>query len=104
MQRNKFFSIEQVIDRQPLTVCPETLLSEVIRQMQEWSNSCYLTQKDDDSDVGSITVGNNSCALIIENETVEGIFTERDLVKLIATGRNLKDITVSEVMKRELIT
>ena len=104
MQPHKFFSVEQVIDRQPLTVSPETLLSEVIRQMQEWSNSCALNQNEQNSDTGSITVGNNSCALVVKNKALEGIFTERDLVKLIAVGTNLSGIAISQVMKRELIT
>ncbi len=104
MQPYKFFSIEQVIDRQPLTVSPETLLSEVIRQMQEWSNSCYLNQNHDNSNTDLLASGNNSCALVVENETLKGIFTERDVVKLIATGRNLTEIAVREVMKENLIT
>ena len=104
MQPNNFFSLEQIIDRQPLTVPPETPLTEVIRQMQEWANSCHLSKNHDASDAGSTIQINNSCALVVENARLQGIFTERDLVKLIATERDLAEIAVGEVMSRELIT
>ena len=104
MRHSNFFSLEQVIDRQPLTVTPETPIIEVIRQMQEWANSCSLTESDDDSDTDSTGRMNNSCALVVEDAQLQGIFTERDLVRLIATEQNLAEIAVGEVMCRELIT
>ncbi|MGK7937351.1 MAG: CBS domain-containing protein [Xenococcaceae cyanobacterium] len=104
MQPNNFFPLEQIIDRQPLTVNSKTPLREVIRQMQEWANSCYLSESHDASDANSTIQINNSCALVVEDARLEGIFTERDLVRLIATGEDLAGIAVGEVMSRELIT
>ncbi len=104
MQSNKFFSLEQVIDRQPLTVAPETPLTEVVRLMQERANSCYLPANDDSSDASSIARIKHSCALVVEEAQLKGIFTEGDLVRLIATERDLAEIVVGEVMTRELIT
>ncbi|MDJ0593218.1 MAG: PAS domain S-box protein [Pleurocapsa sp. MO_226.B13] len=104
MQLNKSFSLEQIIDRQPLIVAPKTLLTEVIRQMREWANNYYLTESNDASDPDSLTRINNSCALVVEDTQLQGIFTERDLVKLIATERDLAEIVVGQVMSRELIT
>lgn len=104
MQPNNFFYLDQVIDRKPLTVVPETALNDVIRQMQEWGNSCHFTENDDDTEVSITTKINNSCALVVEKEKLQGVFTERDLVKLIAAGTDLTRIAVSEVMSRELIT
>ncbi len=103
MQPNNFFSLDHVIDPQPLTVTSETPVIEVIRLMQKWANSCYLTESND-SDADSLARINNSCALIVEDAQLQGIFTERDLVKLIARERDLAGITVGEVMSRELIT
>jgi len=40
--------------------------------------------------------------LIVENNKLVGIFTERDLVRVIAEGKDL-DIPVGEVMSRDLI-
>ncbi|MDJ0687114.1 MAG: CBS domain-containing protein [Xenococcaceae cyanobacterium MO_188.B32] len=104
MQPNNFFYLDQVIDRQPLTVVPDTSLNDVIRQMQEWGNSCHFTENDNDITAGITTNINNSCALIVEQDKLQGVFTERDLVRLIAAGRDLTKIAVSEVMSRELIT
>ncbi len=39
VQPNNFLSLEQVIDRQPLIVTPETPAIEVIKRMQEWGNN-----------------------------------------------------------------
>ena len=105
MQPTQFFSLEQIIERQPLTVTPHTPLAEVIRLMQEWGNSCSLSNNPRQSNTG-IEV-NNSCVLIAENNRLVGIFTERDLVKLIATNKkldDLDDLTVAEVMSRNVVT
>ena len=67
-----------------MTVIPETRLTEVIRQMQERAN--------------------HNCTLVMKDTQLQRIFTERDLVRLIAAGRDLAGITVAEVMNRELIT
>ena len=102
MQPNNFFSLDQAIDREPLTVIPETSLNDVIWQMQEWGNSCHF-REDDDTAANVAKRVNNSCALIVEEERLQGIFTERDLVKVIALGGDLAS-SVSEVMSREIIT
>ncbi len=91
VQPNNIFSLEQVIDRQPLTVPSETPLREVIRQMQEWANICHLGESYDASDAVSAIQINNSCALVVEDARLQGIFTERDLVKLIARERDLAE-------------
>ncbi|NJK56785.1 MAG: hypothetical protein HC939_12660 [Pleurocapsa sp. SU_5_0] len=69
MQLNKFFSLEQVIDRQPLTVPMDTPLKQVISLMQEWGNSCSFIERGEpliaDSDIGS-NGSNNSCVLVSE--------------------------------------
>ena len=112
MQPNQFFSLEQVIDRQPITVSGETSLNKVISLMQEWGNSCSFIDGEEtlatDTDVGS----NNSCVLVVEkdkpnglaSQRLRGIFTERDLVKLVATGVNTQSVTVGEMMTQEVVS
>ncbi len=99
VQPNNFFSLEQVVDSQPLTVTADTHLSEVIRQMQEWGNSCSFNDNETDAPLGS----NNSCVLVVENSQLRGIFTERDLVKLIANETNTENVTVGEVMTQNVV-
>ena len=102
-QQNTFFSLEQVIDRQPLTVAPETPLHKVIRLMHEWVNSCLLPHESR-SGVDLTIDSNNSCALVLKNSQLQGIFTERDLLRLVAAGKSTAGVTVGEVMSRDLIT
>jgi PAS domain S-box-containing protein len=46
----------------------------------------------------------HSSVLVVENERLVGIFTERDLVRLTATQTTLGGMSVSEVMTRQLHT
>ncbi len=79
-------SIENVIDRCPLTVMPDTPLSDVITMMSQTRASCLLTNfmptNENENLMGEARA---SCVLVIENSQVLGIFTERDLVRLIAS-------------------
>jgi CBS domain-containing protein len=43
----------------------------------------------------------HSSVLVVENERLVGIFTERDLVRMTATQTNLGGMSVSEVMTRQ---
>jgi CBS domain-containing protein len=48
---------------------------------------------------------NVSALLIIENEQLEGIFTERDYArKIILQGRSSKETPISEIMTADLLT
>ncbi|MDJ0674501.1 MAG: CBS domain-containing protein [Calothrix sp. MO_167.B42] len=104
MHVDNIFSLEQVIDCHPLIVSPETPLTEVIGLMQEWGNSCDLPANDDNSKANSPTRINNSCALVATNSQLQGIFTERDLVRIIAADVDVEKHTVGEVMSRQLIS
>jgi PAS domain S-box-containing protein len=97
VQQNHFLALEDIIDPQPLTVTSNTSLVEVVRLMQEWGNSCRVA--DDPSNLG-----NSSCVLVVENSRLRGIFTERDLVKLIAAETVTESVTVDEVMSQDLVT
>lgn len=43
-------------------------------------------------------------AVVIENERVAGIITERDILKAIAADKNLDDTRVEEVMTRDVVS
>lgn len=105
MQQNNFISLEQAVDRAPLTVSPEIPLEQVIELMsQSWTNSCLLSKDDRVAETSLIASVNPSCVLAIANSQLLGIFTERDLVRLISTGRNLTGMTLAEVMSKDVIT
>ncbi len=45
-----------------------------------------------------------SCALVMSDSQLLGIFTERDIVRLIAASRTLADLAIAEVMTPHVIT
>ena len=99
MQQNTFFSLEQVIDRQPITVSVETPLNEAIALMHQHGNHCTVAEGETNA-----VRGNSSCVLVVEGERLRGIFTERDLVKLVARRTDTQGVTVGEMMTEDVVT
>ncbi len=127
MQRKKppiyLPDLEDVIDRYPLTVPPQTPLIEVIALMGQLRSSCPLESDNSATDAEGLPVSplmgeaRTSCVLVMEaactplDERMLGIFTERDLVTLIAAQKwgdrdrkTLRDIPVVEVMSQPVMT
>jgi CBS domain-containing protein len=44
------------------------------------------------------------CAVVVENERVAGIVTERDILRAIAADATTDDVTVGEVMTRDVVS
>ena len=77
------FEIQELSDEKLVTVASDTLLTEAIALMSQESASCVLIE---------------------QGSQLRGIFTERDLVKLTASGAEIRGIAIAEVMTRQLIT
>ena len=93
------------IDQHPLIVTPETLLQDVIEQMSQTTVSCALGPKADAPAKTDLPPKQRrSYALIIREQKLLGIFTERDLVKLTAEGISLTHLSVETVMSRNVVT
>lgn len=75
-------AVYQAINRHPLTVTPDTLIPSVIQKMEQTHSSSVL---------------------VVNQGVLVGIFTERDLVNLIAKRISLDKVTILEVMSRQLI-
>ncbi len=105
MQQNQYFSLKDAIERKPLIVTPDTPVVEVIGLMsQGWVGNCMLDNYDSTSDDNLIIQEHSkSSVLVIDDSQLVGIFTERDVVRLIADGIMLQGITIAEVMSRELV-
>ena len=104
MQQNSLISLEQSIEYEPLVLSPEALLSEVVELMNfSWTNSCSISvaSKIAATNLASI---HHSCAIAIANFQIQGILTEQALVRLIASGINLSQTTLGEVMTRNVVT
>jgi diguanylate cyclase (GGDEF)-like protein/PAS domain S-box-containing protein len=117
-------TLEQVIDRSLPMVAPDTPLIEVVTLMGQIRSSCPLS-KDTQAILNRepilisphqappiIKQFRSSCVFVMEKSSSEpskysrlkGIFTERDIVQMIASGQNLKGATVGEVMTAPVIT
>ncbi|MEO0375561.1 MAG: CBS domain-containing protein [Cyanobacteria bacterium P01_A01_bin.17] len=81
------------IDPNPLVVAPDASLVEVIGLMSQSPFSrCELGGSVADSSVRS------SCVLIMQGQELQGIFTERDIVRLAAENRPLEKCAIADVM------
>ena len=105
MQQKQRFPLEQAIERNPLTVRYDTPLAEVIERMsQGWVRSCHLDRNDSSEDENEVMSLHNSYALVMHDWQIVGIFTERDMMRLLAAGQILEGTTIAEVMSGEVIT
>ncbi|MBE7385706.1 MAG: PAS domain S-box protein [Leptolyngbya sp. SIO1E4] len=99
----QLLTVEQILDYQPLTVDPNTTVESVVEQMgQAAGRACQLAEVE--SNVPQpMSTASSSCALIVAENRLLGIFTERDLVRLVAEGAELDGVTVSEVMTHPVV-
>jgi CBS domain-containing protein len=78
-------AMNEALDLQPLTVTAETLLVDAIALMSETrGQSCLLASSNLATQDISINESRSSCVLVMENSQLLGIFTERDIVRLVA--------------------
>ncbi len=84
----------------PLTVTPDTRVIDAIALMSQARGSNYQIVNQNLSP----TPEKASCVLVIEQRQLVGIFTEWDVVRLTATGVDLSEITIAEVMIHPVIT
>ncbi|MDJ0898653.1 MAG: CBS domain-containing protein [Xenococcus sp. MO_188.B8] len=97
--------LETTIDRHPLIMPPEMPLQKAIAMMsQAWGSSCALSAQEQSLEEVSRHQVRSSCALIMKDEKILGILTERDIVKLTASGIVFADLSVAEVMTHPVVT
>ncbi|MCT7982039.1 CBS domain-containing protein [Laspinema sp. A4] len=103
---SSFYSpdLEQAINRAPMLVSPDTRLIDVITQMAHARASCALTDVTASMAFSPLDDVGDGCVLVMEGEQLRGIFSERDVVHLCAAGVKIVDITIAEVMTKEVIT
>ncbi len=113
-------ALEYAIDPSPLVVAPETPLVDVLTLMSEVRSTCNLPVSGSATDANVLSEVRASCVLVMEgvpvgihcqlpgtptsNSRILGIFTERDIVKLTAARKDLKNFKVADVMSAPAIT
>ncbi len=99
-------ALAEIVNRSPLTVHPDLLISEALALMSQSQGShCELLADGDHPEIevpGYIY--HHSCVLITEGRELRGILTERDIVRMTAQERDLTSTRVGEVMTHRLIT
>lgn len=92
------------IDRQPLVVAPETPLLVVVELMsQTRGDRCSLSDNTTPT-MSHLRGARSSCVLIMRDQALLGIFTERDIVKLTANEIDFTLMTIADVMTHPVVT
>lgn len=95
--------LTSAIIRNPIIVASETKVSEAIAQMSGVRSQCDAAKTIDNQSAQLEIEVRSSCVLVVDNEQLVGIVTERDVVRLSAEQLPL-DVTVTEVMARPVVT
>ncbi|MBE9229789.1 PAS domain S-box protein [Phormidium sp. LEGE 05292] len=96
--------LEQAIIFNPLIVAPDVSLASAIACMSAARATCSLLEHSGIERNLLQTDSRASCLLVMEDSRLVGILTERDVVRLSAQGRSLKDRSLAEVMTPSVIT
>ena len=92
-------NLDEIIEPNPLTITPETLVIDAIARMNQPRKS------DVSQDLREAhSVSRSSYLLVLEQSRLAGVLTEGDIVKLSATAIDLRQVTVGEVMTKNVIT
>lgn len=98
------FSLEPAIDRRFLKVTPDTSLTYTITIMGKARSSCVLPSLNLLLDNTFVLEARASAILVMEGKQLLGLFTETDAVQVIASGKNLAEVLVGEVMTQPVFT
>ncbi|OUL27119.1 diguanylate cyclase [Nostoc sp. RF31YmG] len=96
--------LESAIIRNPLIVSPDTSVMAAITQMSGIRAMCSSSRKADSEIEALHLEARSSCVLIVENNQLLGIFTERDVVRLSCQKRSLENLAITDVMTHPVIT
>jgi CBS domain-containing protein len=92
--------LESAIDRHPLTVLPTTPLNQAIALLCKTQNRICLG-----NELASIEPqAHTSCLLVVQDDELLGILTERDVVRLTAIAYDFDHALVEDVMISPVVT
>jgi two-component system, cell cycle sensor histidine kinase and response regulator CckA len=94
--------LDQIFDRDPLTLNQQFLVTDAIAQMvHTCEHHCGL---DASSTKSSSALRRSCCVLVVEGLRPIGILTERDVVRLSIAGIDLSQMIIAQAMTQPLIT
>jgi CBS domain-containing protein len=92
--------LSSAIDRSPLTVPPHTPLLEAIALLSQ----THRANQDPSSSPTESGSNRVSCLLVMTGQQLQGIVTERDIVRLTAKNLDFATATVADIMVHPVIT
>ena len=96
--------MESAIERSPLLISADLFVIEAIALMGRVVNTESAGDRDLDSHKQADSKKRFSYALIVEADEIQGILTERDIVKLTAQELDFNLVRVGEVMSKSVVT
>lgn len=96
--------LTSAVVRDPLCVAPETTVGEAIAQMSQMRGTCAVVRSPEQRQDEQHIEARSSCVLVIENQQLIGILTERDIVRLSVETGALENLPICEVLTRHVIT
>jgi signal-transduction protein with cAMP-binding, CBS, and nucleotidyltransferase domain len=98
--------LAEAIDRHPLITAPNTCLLDVVKLMYEAAERSHHQPLGNlqPQPIDSLWGARSSCVLVMQDEKLLGIFTERDLVQLTASGIDLRATKICDVMHHPVLT
>ncbi|MEH1838770.1 MAG: PAS domain S-box protein [Nostoc sp.] len=98
-------SLNNVINRSPLTIKPDSFVVEAILLMSQEGCSNYAPKELNFSlDLNPVNQASSGCVLVVEEAILLGIFTEKHVVRLIASGIDLSTVMIAQVMTQPVVT
>lgn len=97
--------IDHTILLSPLTLSSDSPAIEAVRLMSEVRDTCHLASAWPQTDIDFIHhLEKASCILVVENNKVVGIFTERDIVQCTARGLNFEKTTLADIVLKNPVS
>jgi PAS domain S-box-containing protein len=96
--------LSKILLHNPPIVVSSLKVAEAISLMNVNRTTCSLTDKLNLKQPQLLTEAESNCVLVVENNQLVGILTERDVVQLSAKSCSLAEITLAEVMINPVLT
>ncbi|WP_299402414.1 CBS domain-containing protein [Acaryochloris sp. IP29b_bin.148] len=98
-------NLEDAINYHPLVVSPEMALVDVIAHLSQAPFShCTLGDLASETSTPEAVMARPTCALIMQDDEIVGILTERDIVRFAAAGMDCEHVTAADVMAHPVKT
>jgi PAS domain S-box-containing protein len=96
--------LTSAIVRNPLTLPPHVTVMEAIAQMSGVRTVCSTSRAGDRLLDDLHLESRSSCVLIVEDQKILGILTERDVVRISAQQQSLHNLPICDVMASPVVT